>query len=125
VESTFAAHNLIVLNRSGAIPIGKDKVMVFGRVLILEHFLGLNDLCHISKSRLWNLYFCPEGLELELLQTGTRAQIEDSEGVTANICQLPAGPFRSNNGEVGLGDLKSTVVNSNFINYPLHLKASS
>ena len=56
-----------------------STVSTFGMVLILEHLLGLNDLCHISKSRLWGLYFCPEGLELELLQTGTRAQIEDSE----------------------------------------------
>jgi len=78
----------------------------------------------MSKFRLWNLYFCSEGPELELLQTGAREQINDSKGVTTNSCPLPARPFRSNNGEVGLGDLKSTVVNSNFINYPLHLKAS-
>jgi len=67
----------------------------------------------MSKFRLWNLYFCSEGRELELLQT--RAQIEDCEGVTTNCWPPQARLFRSNNGDVGLGDLKSTLISSTIV----------
>ena len=80
-------------------------------VLILEHLLGWRDLCHMFKFRLWNLYFCSEGLELELLQTGTRAQIRDSKGVTTNSCPPLARLFRSNNGDASFGILASAIAN--------------